>query len=78
MLCCHLAALFGAVAACFGTTAAMVGLVLFTFFSTSIADIGTRSAEHGGVLASHAHEVCGGKTGYSTFTVKLEASGEHL
>ena len=78
MLCCHLPALFGAVAACFGTTAAMVGLVLFTFFGAGIADVGTRSAEHGGVLTAHAHEVYSGKTGYCTFAVELEASGEHL
>lgn len=78
VLSCHLPAFFGAVAAYFGTMTAMVGFVLFTFLGTGVADVGTGSAEQDGVLASHAHEVCSGKTGYSTFTVKLEASDKHL
>lgn len=78
MLRCHLPAFFGALAACFGTAAAMVGLVFFAFFGAGVADIGTGSAEQGSVLASHAHEVRSRKTRYRTFAVKLEASGKHL
>lgn len=74
----HFLALLRASDASFGTPLAVVGTMLFAFFATGAADLGTNTAQFGSIFAASSHECRRHPANLCAIHVVLDTPSHHL
>jgi hypothetical protein len=74
----HSSTSFRAVAASFGAGLTVLGLVLLTFRTARVADLGAKRTQLARECAARSHELCGQATDRRAVAVESNAVGHHL